>query len=44
MSFADTAETMRRNYVSRDALWKCIYDGTIAAPVVWVDDRPGWRR
>lgn len=44
VSFADTAEVMRRNVVTRDALWKCIYDGTIARPVVWVDDRPGWRR
>ncbi|MFD6224358.1 hypothetical protein [Nocardia asteroides] len=44
MSFADTAEMMRRNVITREVLWGCIHDGTIARPVVWVDDRPGWRR
>lgn len=44
VSFADTAETTRRHRVTRETLWGCIYDGSIAPPVVWIDDRPGWRR
>ncbi|MFD3748308.1 hypothetical protein [Nocardia sp. NPDC058633] len=44
VSFADAAEVRRRHRVARDRLWTRIYDGTIAGPVVWVDDRPGWHR
>lgn len=44
LAHADTAETMRRHHVRRETLWGCIYDGTVPAPVVWIDDRPGWRR
>lgn len=44
VSFADTAETRRRWSMTRESLWLCIYDGTLPRPVVWVDDRPGWRR
>lgn len=44
VDFADTSEMMRRHCVARETLWACITDGTIPAPVVWVDDRPGWLR
>jgi hypothetical protein len=44
VSFADSAEMMRRQHASRETLWNCIYDGTVPGPVVWIDDRPGWRR
>ncbi|MGO4613560.1 hypothetical protein AB4305_16800 [Nocardia sp. 2YAB30] len=42
--FADTAEMRRECRINWVTLWLCIGDGTIPAPVVWVDGRPGWRR
>lgn len=41
--FADQA-AMRARYhgMPPSTLWACIGDGTIPAPVVWVDDWPGW--
>ncbi|WP_280267599.1 hypothetical protein [Nocardia wallacei] len=42
MLFADTA-TMNRAYGTRwESLWQRISDGSISAPVVWVDNDPGW--
>ncbi|MBF6164453.1 hypothetical protein IU486_06645 [Streptomyces gardneri] len=42
VAFTDTAETMRQWGTTRQMLWTCIDDGSIPAPVVWIDDRPGW--
>ncbi|GAB2694790.1 hypothetical protein [Nocardia thraciensis] len=42
MLFADSV-TMQRLYGTRwERLWERIGDGSIAAPVVWVDTDPGW--
>ncbi|WP_062984622.1 hypothetical protein [Nocardia anaemiae] len=43
VKFADLAAMRRRYYgMPANTLWKCIGDGSIPGPVVWVDDRPGW--
>ncbi|WP_028477903.1 hypothetical protein [Nocardia sp. CNY236] len=41
--FLAAAEVARHWRMRRQALWARIRDGSIAGPVVWIDDRPGWR-
>lgn len=43
VKFRDAAEVARRWHMPRESLWACIGDGTLPGPVVWIDDRPGWR-
>ncbi|MEV0293332.1 hypothetical protein [Nocardia sp. NPDC050710] len=40
--FVEAAEMMRHYRTTRETLWACISNGSIPAPVVWIDDRPGW--
>lgn len=42
--FDDATAMMERFAVSRDTLWRCIEDGSIPGPVVWIDDQPGFEK
>jgi hypothetical protein len=42
--FADATEMTEHHHLTLATLWTCIDDGNLAAPVVWVDDQPGWVR